>query len=79
MLKTNLSLLAGSAILFFASVAVASMHFDGAPKRDQDTSMQRKNGDMLIFYHGRSYRAMSSRQGGVMGRSFRGGGIRGGK
>ena len=79
MLKYNLSLLAGSAVLFAASIAAASFHYDGAPDRDEDKRVTAKNGDMIIFYHGRSYRSMSSRRGGAFNRSYRGGGLRGGK
>lgn len=79
MLKYNMALLAGSGILFAASIAIASVHFDGAPDRDKDSNITRKNGDMIIFYGGRSYRSMSSRRGGVTSRSYQGGGLRGGK
>lgn len=79
MLKHNLGLLAGSAVLFAGSVAVAAMSFDGAPARDSNSTMTRKNGDMLVYYHGGSYRALSSRRGSVHSRSVMGGGLRGGK
>ncbi len=79
MLKYNLALIAGSLVLFGSAVAVASFQFDGAPDRNTDSQSTRKNGDMVIFYHGRSYRALSSRRGSVSNRSFRGGGLRGGK
>ena len=81
MWKFNTALLAGSAVIFAASVAAASFHYDGAPDRDADRTTTRKNGDMFIYYGGRSYyhRSMTSRRGGVGMRSYRGGGLRGGK
>ena len=79
MLKYNLGLLAGSGVLFAASIAAASFHYDGAPERNSDQQVTRKNGDMVVFYRGRSYRSMSARRGSTMNRTYVGGGLRGGK
>lgn len=79
MLKQNLALVAGTAAILATSVAVAAVEFDGAPARDQNTTQTRKNGDMIVIYNGGSYRAMSTRRGSMLNRTYVGGGLRGGK
>lgn len=79
MLKHNLSLLIGCGVLFVGSIAAASFHYDGAPSRNSDQTETRKSGDMVILYHGGTYRALSARRGSAINRSYVGGGLRGGK
>lgn len=81
MLKRNIGLLTISLIIFVGSVAIAAIPTDNAPENDKDTRrLTRKNGDMIIFYHGRrGYVGRSMRGGSVGNRSYRGGGLRGGK
>lgn len=79
MLKYNMALLIGSATLFTAAIAMASIETDGAPPRDENRTYTRKSGDMVIFYNGRGYRSLSTRRGSLHNRSYRGGGLRGGK
>lgn len=79
MLKHNLALIAGSLVLFGSAIAVAAYDFDSTPPPDEDRQYSRKSGDMVVFYRGRSYRALSGRRGSVHNRPFRGGGLHGGK
>ena len=79
MLKYNMGLLIGCGVLFAGTLAASAFQYDGAPDRNTDTNTTRKNGDMLVFYHGRRYRSMSTRRGSIRNRTFTGGGLRGGK
>jgi hypothetical protein len=82
MLKRNLGLVALSAFILVGAVAFAAIPADNAPDPDKQDSqrMSRKNGDMVIFYHGRrGYVGRSLRRGSIGTRSYRGGGLRGGK
>lgn len=81
MLKRNLGLIAISLVIFVGAVAVAAVPTDNAPDNERDTGqISRKNGDMIIFYHGRrGYMGRSMRGGSLGTRSYRGGGLRGGK
>lgn len=79
MLKHNLALIAGSLALFACSIALASVDFDRPPAPDRDQQITRKRGDMIIFYNGAGYRSLSTRRGSVHNRTFRGGGLHGGK
>lgn len=79
MLKYNVSLLIGCGVLFFGTIAAATFHYDGAPDRHTDGTETRKNGDMVVMYHGGTYRALSARRGSALNRTYMGGGLRGGK
>ncbi len=78
MLKHNLSLFAAAAVIFTATVAVAAYDFDGTPDPDEEREYTRKSGDQYVYYGGRHYRTVG-RTGSLGRRSFRGGGLHGGK
>lgn len=83
MLKYNAGLLIGSIVLFTGTLAFASFQYDGAPSPDEPSQSTRKGGDMRVSYYGhrRMNRAIrrSSRQGSMHNRTYRGGGLHGGK
>ena len=78
MSKSNLALGAVSALLAFAGVATAlAIGPNDSPDPNSDKQIQRKSGDMYVHWRGRSYR--SARMTSPANRSFRGGGLHGGK
>lgn len=79
MLKHNLALIAGSLVLFGSTLAVAAIDFDSTPDPNEDRQIRRKSGDMFVYYNGRGYRSLSTRRGSLGNRTFRGGGLHGGK
>lgn len=82
MLKRHIGLLVISLVIFVGSVAVAAIPTDNALDNDGDQTRRttRKGGDMIIIYHGRrGYMGRSMRGGSLGTRSYRGGGLRGGK
>ncbi len=82
MIRKNLSLIVFTLLIFGSAIAIAAIPFDSAPSNDDDNArnITRKNGDMIIFYSGRrGYYGRSHRTGSLGTRSYRGGGLRGGK
>ena len=81
MLKRNLGLIIFSLVIFIGAIAIAAIPTDNAPdNKDETQRMTRKNGDMIVVYHGRrGFIGRSHRRGSLGTRSFQGGGLRGGK
>ncbi len=52
---------------------------DDSPDPHSDRQIQRKSGDMHVIWSGRTYRSRTIRPGSVGNRTFRGGGLHGGK
>jgi hypothetical protein len=74
----NLMLGAVSAFLLVGGVSMAlAIGPNDSPDPNSDKQMERKSGDMYVHWRGRSYR--SARMTSPANRSFRGGGLHGGK
>lgn len=74
----GLGLLCGLLFLFIAAIAVAA-NPDDSPPTDNEREYTRRHRDMHVVYYGRHAYPRSGRLGSVGNRSFRGGGLHGGK
>lgn len=78
-LQKNLLLFGGALILaVLAGAAAFAIGPNDSPDPRSDREINRKSGDMYVFYGGRGY-YRSARMTSPMNRSFRGGGLHGGK
>lgn len=78
MKKSNLMLGAVSAFVAVIGIATAlAIGPDDSPDPNSDKKIERKSGNMYVHWRGRSYR--SARMTSPANRSFRGGGLHGGK
>lgn len=76
--KANVLLGIGAvAVAAIAGATAFAIGPNDSPNPNRDHKVSRKDGDMYIFYGGRSYR--SGRLTSPLNRSFRGGGLHGGK
>lgn len=67
----------GLVVVITLAIALA-VPFDDSPAPGKDRTFTRKNGDMAVFWYGRSA-TPHGRLGSVGNRSFQGGGLHGGK
>lgn len=69
----------GSSVVLALTFAVAyAIPFDDSPEPGKDRVFTRKQGDMAVYWYGRSV-TPRARLGSVGNRSFQGGGLHGGK
>ncbi len=78
MSKSNIILAVVCGLVAFLGIATAvAIGPDDSPDPNSDKKIERKSGNMYVHWRGRSYR--SARMTSPANRSFRGGGLHGGK